>query len=52
MITFNDSEEWKAAIVASGVDRFIPKDCLRQELPGVMAQLFSDRAGGAEEERL
>ena len=30
----------KAASVASGVDRFIPKQCLRDELPGPVAQLF------------
>jgi hypothetical protein len=51
MISFNNSEELKAASVASGVNRFIPKDGLRQELPGAIAQLFSGRAGGAEEER-
>ena len=48
MTTFNDSEESKAASVASGVDRFIRKECLRDELPGAVAQLFSGRAGGAE----
>jgi len=48
MTTFNDSEESKAASVASGVDWFIPKECLRDELPGAIAQLFSGRAGGAE----
>ena len=51
MTTFNDSEESKAASVASGVDRFIPKECLRDELPGAIAQLFSERVGGAEGER-
>jgi DNA-binding NarL/FixJ family response regulator len=51
MTTLNDSEEWKAASVASGVDWFIPKECLRDELPGAIAQLFSGRAGGAEGER-
>jgi len=51
MTTFNDSKQWKAASVASGVDRFIPKECLRDELPGAIAQLFSGRAGGAEGER-
>ena len=51
MTTFNDSAESKAASVASGVDRFIPKACLRDELPGAIAQLFSGHAGGAEGER-
>ena len=51
MTTFNDSEESKAASVASGVDWFIPKECLFDELPGAVAQLFSGRAGGAEGER-
>ena len=50
MTSFNDSEEWKAASFASGVDRFIPKECLRDELPGAIAQLFSGRAVGAEGE--
>jgi DNA-binding NarL/FixJ family response regulator len=48
MTTFNDSEESKAASVASGVDWFIPKECLRTELPGAVAQLFSGRTGVAE----
>ena len=48
MTSFKDSEEWKAASVASGADRFIRKECLRDELPGAVAQLFSGRAGGAE----
>jgi DNA-binding NarL/FixJ family response regulator len=48
MTSFNDSEEWQAASFASGVDRFIPKECLRDELPRAVAQLFSGRAGGAE----
>lgn len=51
MTTFDDSEESRAASVASGVDRFIPKECLRDELPGAIAQLFCGRAGGAEGER-
>jgi DNA-binding NarL/FixJ family response regulator len=51
MTTFNDSAESKAASVASGVDRFIPKACLRDELPGAIAQLFSGHAGGAEGEQ-
>jgi DNA-binding NarL/FixJ family response regulator len=51
MTTFNDSEESKAASVASGVDRFIPKACLRDELPGAITQLFSGRADSAEGER-
>ena len=51
MTTFNDSAESKAASVASGVDRFIPKECLRDELPGAIAQMFSGRAVGAEGER-
>ena len=42
------SAEWKAASAASGVDRFIPKECLRDELPGAIAQLFAGRAAGAE----
>ncbi len=50
MTTFNDSEESKAASAASGVDWFIPKECLRDELPGAIAQLFSGRAVGAEGE--
>ena len=48
---FNDSAERRAAGVASGVDRFIPKECLRDELPGAMAELFYGRARGAEGER-
>jgi len=51
MTTFSDSEESKAASAASGVDWFIPKECLRDELPGAIAQLFSGHAGGAEGER-
>jgi DNA-binding NarL/FixJ family response regulator len=51
MITIHDSEDWKAASVASGADRFIPKDRLRHDLPGVIAQLFPGRAGGVKEER-
>lgn len=51
MSTFNDSEKWQAARVASGVARFIPKDCRRQQMPGAIAQLFAGRAGAAEEER-
>ena len=51
MTTFNDSEESKAASVASGVDWFIPKECLGDELPGAVAQLFSGRAGVAEDAR-
>ena len=51
MTTFNDSEESKAASAASGVDWFIPKECLRDELPGAIAQLLSGRASGAEGER-
>jgi hypothetical protein len=42
----------KAASLASGVDRFIPKQCLRDELPGAVAQLFSGRAGGAKGARV
>jgi DNA-binding NarL/FixJ family response regulator len=48
MTTFNNSEESKAASVASGVDWFIPKEALRDELPGAVAQLFCGRAGVAE----
>jgi DNA-binding NarL/FixJ family response regulator len=51
LITLHDSEELKAASVASGADRFIPKNCLRDELPAAIAQLFPSRGGGAEEER-
>jgi DNA-binding NarL/FixJ family response regulator len=51
MITLHDSGELKAASVAAGADRFIPKNCLRDELPGALAQLFPGRAGGAEEEK-
>jgi DNA-binding NarL/FixJ family response regulator len=52
MTTFNDSEESKAASVASGVDWFIPKECLRDELPAAVAHLFPGRAGVAEGARL
>ena len=48
MTTFDNSGECKAASFALGADRFIPKECLRDELPGAIAQLFSGRAGGAE----
>jgi DNA-binding NarL/FixJ family response regulator len=48
MTSFNDSEEWRAASFASGVARFIPKERLRDELPGAVAQLFSGGAGGVE----
>jgi DNA-binding NarL/FixJ family response regulator len=48
MTSFNDSEESKAASVASGVDWFIPKEYLFDKLPMAIAQLFSGRAGGAE----
>jgi DNA-binding NarL/FixJ family response regulator len=51
MITLHDSEDWKAASMASGADRFIPKNRLRQDLPGAIAQLFPGRAGGVKEER-
>ena len=51
IITLHDSKELRAASVASGADRFIPKRCLRDELPGAIAKLFPGRAGGAEEER-
>jgi DNA-binding NarL/FixJ family response regulator len=51
MTTFNDSAEWKAASAASGADRFIPKECLRDELPGAITQLFAGRAAGAEGQR-
>ena len=51
MIALDDSEELKAACAASGADAFIPKRCLRDELPGVIAQLFPGRAGGAKDER-
>lgn len=50
MITLNDSEKLKAASATSGADWFILKRCLRDELPGAIAQLFPGRAGGAEEE--
>jgi DNA-binding NarL/FixJ family response regulator len=45
IITLHDSEKLKAASVASGADRFIPKRSLRQELPGAIAQLFPDGGG-------
>jgi DNA-binding NarL/FixJ family response regulator len=48
MTTCDDSEESKATSVASGVDWFIRKACLCDELPRAIAQLFSGRAGGAE----
>jgi DNA-binding NarL/FixJ family response regulator len=51
MITLHDSKEVKAASTAAGADCFIPKRCLRDELPGALAQLFPGRPGGAEEER-
>ena len=51
MTTFSDSEESKAAGAASGVDGFISKERLRNELPGAIAQMFSVHAGGAEGER-
>ncbi|MCX6900742.1 MAG: response regulator transcription factor [Verrucomicrobia bacterium] len=51
MMTLHDSEQWKAAGIASGADRFIPKHCLDDELPGAIAQLFPGRAGGTEGER-
>jgi DNA-binding NarL/FixJ family response regulator len=51
MTTFNDSEESKAASAASGVDGFVLKEHLRDELPSAIAQLFSRRVGGAEGER-
>jgi DNA-binding NarL/FixJ family response regulator len=51
MITFHDSEELKAASVAAGADRFIPKLSLREELPRALAQLFPGRSGGAEKEK-
>jgi DNA-binding NarL/FixJ family response regulator len=51
MTTLNDSAERRAAGVASSVDRFIPKECLRDEWPGAIAELFYGRAGGAEGER-
>ena len=50
MTTCEDSEESKATSVASGVDWFIRKACLCDELPRAIAQLFSGRAGGAEGE--
>jgi DNA-binding NarL/FixJ family response regulator len=46
IITLHDSEKLKAASVASGADRFIPKRSLRQELPGILAELFPDGAVG------
>ena len=48
MATFNDSAQRRAAGVASGLDRFSPKECRRDELPGAIAELFSGRASGAE----
>jgi len=51
MISLHDSEELKAASVAAGADRFIPKLSLREELPGALAQLFPARPGGAEDEK-
>jgi len=50
MISLHDSQELRAASAASGADRFILKHCLRDELPGALAQLFPGRAGGAKEE--
>ena len=49
--TFSGSEKWKAASTASGVDWFIPKDCLPKELPGVIAEMFSGPGGAAKGER-
>ena len=40
MMTLRSSEELKAASIAAGADRFIPKSCLRDELPGAITQLF------------
>ena len=51
MTTFSDSEQSKAASAASGVDGFISKERLRDELPSAIAQLFSTRASGVEGER-
>jgi DNA-binding NarL/FixJ family response regulator len=51
IISLHDSQELRAASAASGAARFILKHCLRDELPGAIAQLFSGRAGGAEDER-
>jgi DNA-binding NarL/FixJ family response regulator len=48
MATFNDSAERRAAGVASGLDRFSPKERLRDELPGAIAELSYGRASGAE----
>jgi DNA-binding NarL/FixJ family response regulator len=51
MTTFSDSEEAKAASAASGVDGFIPKERLRDELPSAIEQLFSRRVVGVEGKR-
>jgi len=48
MITLHDSEEMQAASISAGADRFIPKNRLHDELPGVIAQLFPCHAGNAE----
>jgi DNA-binding NarL/FixJ family response regulator len=48
--TLSGSEKWKAASAASGVDWFIPKECLPNELPGVIAEMFSGPGGAAEGE--
>jgi hypothetical protein len=50
MTTFDDFGEWKAASFASGGNRFIPRERLRDELPRAVAQLLFGRAGGAEGE--
>ena len=51
MTTFSDSEQSQAASADSGVDWFISKERLRDELPSVIAQLFSGRTAGGEGER-
>lgn len=51
MITIYDSEELRGASVAAGAGQLILKRCLRDELPGALAQLFPDCPVGAEEGR-
>ena len=51
IITLHDSAESKAASVAAGAARFIPKHRLRHELPAALTQLFPGHDGGAEEKQ-
>ena len=48
MLTLHDSEPAKAASIAAGADRFIPKHRLCDELHGALARLFPGRNGRSE----